>query len=192
MTLLTDPRTEKVTRAPLTVQAPPGLANKLARGVWGLVWLLLYRPSPRPLHSWRRLLLRIFGARVGAGAKPYPSARIWAPWNLTLGANSTLGDDVDCYSVAHIRLGEGAVVSQRAFLCTAQRDLDRLGSPLTVAPIVVSDWAWVAAEAYVGAGVTLGEGSVAAARAVVTRDIPPWQVVAGNPARLIRQRIRSV
>ncbi|MES2699607.1 MAG: putative colanic acid biosynthesis acetyltransferase [Pseudomonadota bacterium] len=192
MTLLADPRTEKVTRAPLTVQAPPGFANKLARGIWSLVWLLLYRPSPRPLHGWRRLLLRIFGARVGAGAKPYPSARIWAPWNLTLGANSTLGDDVDCYSVAHIHLGEGAVVSQRAFLCTAQRDVDRPGNPLMVAPIVLSDQAWVAAEAYVAAGVTLGEGAVAAARTVVTRDIQSWQVVAGNPARVIRQRKRPV
>lgn len=187
MTVLAD----HAKRAPLMVQRPPGFANKCARAVWGLAWLLLYRPTPRPLHAWRRLVLRMFGATVGAGAKPYPSARIWAPWNLVMGANSTLGDDVDCYCVALIRLGRDAVVSQRAFLCTAQRDTDQPGNPLTTAPIVVGDGAWVAAEAYVAAGVTLGEGAVAAARAVITRDVAPWQIVAGNPARTIRPRKRT-
>ena len=56
-----------------------GWRNQLGRALWGIAWLLLYRPSPRPLHGWRRLLLRCFGARVGRGAHPYPSARIWAP-----------------------------------------------------------------------------------------------------------------
>lgn len=182
---------ETASRAPLTLQPPPGRANKLARALWGLVWLLLYRPSPRPFHGWRRMLLRLFGASVGAGAMPYPSARIWAPWNLTLGAGSTLGDAVDCYNVAHIRLGEGAVVSQRAYLCSASRDIDDPAKPLLTAPIVLEAKAWVAAEAYIAPGVTVGEGGVAAARAVATRNIAPWTVVAGNPAGVIRQRKRA-
>ncbi|MXO71636.1 putative colanic acid biosynthesis acetyltransferase [Altererythrobacter buctensis] len=170
------------------MQDPPGLANKIARGLWGLVWLLLYRPSPRPLHAWRRLLLRLFGAKVGKGALAYPSAVIWAPWNLSLGPGSTLGDGVDCYNVAHVRLGAGAVASQRAYLCTASRNIDAPGKPLMTAPIVLADHSWVAAEAYLAPGVTVGEGAVAAARAVVTRSIAPWSVVAGNPARVIRRR----
>lgn len=175
-------------RTPLTMQPPPGLGNKLARGLWGLVWLLLYRPTPRPFHAWRRLLLRLFGAKVGKGALVYPSAVIWAPWNLTLGPGSTLGDGVDCYNVAHVKLGAGAVASQRAYLCTASRNIDAPGKPLMTAPIVLADNAWVAAEAYLAPGVALGEGAVAAARAVVTRSVAPWNVVAGNPARVIRQR----
>lgn len=178
-------------RTPLTMQPPPGWGNKLARGLWGIVWLLLYRPSPRPFHGWRRMVLRLFGAKVGKGALAYPSATIWAPWNLTLGAGATLGDGVDCYNVAHVRLGSGAVVSQRAYLCTAGRNIDVPGKPLMTAPIVLADGAWVAAEAYVAPGVTVGEGGVAAARAVVTRNVAPWDVVAGNPARVIRQRKRA-
>ena len=177
-------------RAPLTQQPPPGLASKLARGAWGVVWLLLFRPSPRPFHAWRRLLLRLFGAKVGKGALVYPSATIWAPWNLSLGAGSTLGDGVDCYSVAHVRLGEGAVVSQRAYLCSATRNIDLADKPLLTAPIVIEAQGWVAAEAEIAPGVTLGEGAVAAARAVVTRNVAPWTVVAGNPARAMRERRR--
>ncbi len=51
--------------------------NKLARALWNCVWLLLYRPSPVPLHGWRRWLLRLFGAKFGRGAHPYPSAKVW-------------------------------------------------------------------------------------------------------------------
>ncbi|MGB3167304.1 MAG: putative colanic acid biosynthesis acetyltransferase [Alteraurantiacibacter sp.] len=169
---------------------PTSLANRAARGIWGLVWLFLYRPSPRPFHAWRRMLLRMFGAKVEAGAKPYPSATIWAPWNLVMRHGSTLGDGVDCYSVAVIELSPGATVSQRAFLCSASRDYDDPAMPLATAPIRVGPKAWVAAECFVGPGVELGEGAVCAARAVVTRDVPEWTVVAGSPAKALRERKR--
>jgi putative colanic acid biosynthesis acetyltransferase WcaF len=64
---------------------PPRRSSLARRVAWNLVWVLLYRPSPTPLHGWRRMLLRLFGAEIGAGAHPYPSARIWAPWNLEMG-----------------------------------------------------------------------------------------------------------
>lgn len=165
-----------------------GLRSQLWRLVWNSVWLLAYRPSPRRLHGWRRLLLRCFGAKVGAGVHPYPSARIWAPWHLEMAEDSCLGDGVDCYNVASIRLGRGAIVSQRAFLCTATHDHNDPAFPLVAKQIVVADRSWVAAEAFVGPGVTVGEGAVVGARAVVTKDVEKWSIVAGNPARVIGVR----
>lgn len=170
---------------------PPSFRNKAARGVWGVVWLLLYRPSLRTMHGWRRFLLRAFGARIGRDAKPYPSARIWAPWNLEMGAESTLGDHVDCYSVARVVLGPKATVSQRAYLCTAQRDIDAIGMPLVTGDIVINELAWIAAEAFVAPGVEVGTGGVVAARAVATKRVPDWTVVGGNPAKPIRNRRRQ-
>ena len=96
--------------------------NKLARSVWQIVWLLLCRPTPRVLHCWRRLLLRLFGARIGIDAHPYPSARIWAPWNLDMGEHSCLSEFVDCYNVDRIWIGAHATVSRYSFLCTASHD----------------------------------------------------------------------
>ncbi|MBA4189044.1 MAG: putative colanic acid biosynthesis acetyltransferase [Planctomycetaceae bacterium] len=168
-----------------------GWRNKLARAAWGVVWVMLFRPSPRPLHGWRRFLLRRFGATVGRGAHPYPLAWVWAPWNLEMGDHSCLADGVDCYSVALIRLGRSALVSQRTFLCGATHDYNHPEFPLVAKPITIADGVWVAAEAFIGPGVTVGEGAVVGARACVTKDVEPWTVVAGNPAIMIKRRLRG-
>lgn len=166
-------------------------ARRLKRAFWGFVWLVLFRPSPRPFFAWRRALLRAFGARIAKGAHPYPSARIWAPWNLVMHEDSCLADEVDCYCVDTITVGRRAIVSQRAFLCSASHDFRDPAFPLVTGAILIGDEAWVAAEAYVGPGVRIGEGAVVAARATVTRDVAPWTIVGGMPARSIGTRPQS-
>ncbi len=158
------------------------LGNKALRGLWTFVWLFFYRPSPRPFHAWRRFLLRAFGARIAAGARPYPSAKIWAPWNLSMAEYSCLGDDVDCYCVAPISLGSHATVSQYSYLCSASRDYRDPALPLVIAPIVIEREAWVAADVFIGPGVKVHEGAIVGARSTVLSDVLAWTVVAGSPA----------
>src|SRR5262245_45444143 len=145
---------EAPTPAPVPIDlsraaSPFSWRQRFARALWGVVWAILFRPSPRVCHGWRRWLLRGFGARVGRSARIYPSARIWAPWQLELGDFSCLGPEVDCYCVAPIRLGAHAVVSQYSYLCAASHDITRPDLPLITAPIVVEEGAWVAADAFV-------------------------------------------
>lgn len=166
--------------------------NRARRVLWGIAWLFLYRPSPRPLHAWRRFLLRVFGATVGAGAHPYPRARIWAPWNLAMADHSCLANDVDCYSVAPVSLGAHATVSQYSYICAASHDYRDPAMPLVVAPITIGSDVWLAADVFVGPGVAIGEGAVVGARSTVLRDIAPWTVVAGSPARQLGTRARFV
>jgi putative colanic acid biosynthesis acetyltransferase WcaF len=106
-----------------------------------------------------------------------------------LGDHAWLGDGVDCYSVAAIQIGDHAVISQRAFLCTATHDYTDPKFPLVTAPITVGPGAWVAAEAFIGPGVNVGEGAVVGARAVAVKDVAPWTVVAGNPAKVLKKRV---
>jgi putative colanic acid biosynthesis acetyltransferase WcaF len=131
--------------------------------------------------------LRLFGASIGKGAHPYPSARIWAPWNLTMMEGSCLGDHVDCYSVDQVTLEPYATVSQYSFLCTASHDYTNPAMPLVTAPIRIGQRAWVAADVFIGPGVTIGEGAVVGARASVFRNVDPRTVVGGNPARIIKK-----
>lgn len=160
---------------------PPSTAHKLKRLVWLAVWLALYRPSPTPLHGWRRFLLRAFGAKIAGDAHPYPSAQIWAPWNLTMGKQSCLGPHSECYNACYVKLGKRAIVSQHAYLCTPSHEIDDAFT-LIGAPIVLEDFAWVAAKAMVGPGVTVGRGAVVGAGAVAMKDVAAGKVVIGNPA----------
>lgn len=152
----------------------------------GLV--IFFRPSPFPFHNWRRILLRLFGAKIGPGVHVYPSVIIWAPWNLTMGEGSSLGPWVDCYCVDKIEIGPWAVISQRSFLCSATHDIRSPKFELKTAPISIGEKAWVAAEAFVGPGIIVGEGAIVGARSCVVKNVKPWTVVAGNPTKLIGRR----
>jgi putative colanic acid biosynthesis acetyltransferase WcaF len=164
--------------------------NKLARVLWGAACLLLFRPSPRPMHAWRSFLLRCFGAKLGPSCHIYPGARIWAPWNLVCADGAAIADEAVIYNAAQVFLGSHAIVSQQAYVCTATHDFDDPGFPMLVAPIAIGGYAWVCARACVLPGVTLGDGAVLGLASVATKDLEPWQVYAGNPARRIKQRRR--
>jgi putative colanic acid biosynthesis acetyltransferase WcaF len=160
-----------------------------------VLWMLagpLFRFSPRPCFGWRRFLLRAFGASVGKRVNIYPSATIYYPWNLEIGDLSSVGEHALIYNLGPIRIGAQVTISQRAHLCAGTHDFEQPDFPLLKPPIEIGDQAWICADAFVGPGVKVGAGAVAGARAVVVKDVPPWTVVAGNPARRIRHReIRS-
>jgi len=166
------------------------LKSKILRVVWNIVWLLFFRTTPRGnlFRPWRILLLKAFGAKVKWSSNVLPSCRIWQPWNLEMGEYACLSEDVDCYTVDKISIGNQATVSQGARLCTAGHDISSKTMELTYKPIVIGANAWVAAWATILPGVTVGEGGVAAAGAVVTKDVEPWTVVGGNPAKFIKKR----
>ena len=172
----------------VTYRSELSFKNKLGRLIWGLVWCMLFRPSPRPLFAWRRFLLNVFGAKLASTAAVYPSAKVWAPWNLEMGERSVLGDYVDCYSVDQIVLADDVTVSQYAHICTAAHDIESSNRDLVHQPIRLERGSWVFAGAFVGMGVVVGEGAVVAARSVVVKSVDPFTVVGGNPAKYIKDR----
>lgn len=119
----------------------------------------------------------------------HASVRIWAPWNLEIGQRTAVGPGAVCYNPAKIVLGNKVTISQRAHLCTASHDYTDKAHPLITKPIVVNDFGWIAAEAFVAFGVTVGEGAIVGARAVVSKNVEPWSIVAGNPAQFIKRRV---
>lgn len=161
--------------------------NRLARAVWEMATFFLFKPSPRPLHKWRAFLLRCFGAKVGRGVHIYPNVEIWAPWNLELSDECGIANKAILYSQDKIFIGRRAVISQGAHLVTGTHDYTKPGFPLITFPIIIGDNSWIAAEAFIHPGITINEGCIIGARAVVTRDMPPWMICAGNPCKPIKK-----
>jgi putative colanic acid biosynthesis acetyltransferase WcaF len=164
-------------------------AGELFRRVCWSGGQVAFRYSPRPCFGWRRFVLRCFGARIGREVHVYPSARIYFPWNLTVGDWSAIGEDAFIYNLGLVTVGQQVTISQRAHVCAGSHDYTDPAMPLLKPPIEIADQAWICADAFVGPGVKVGQGAVVGARAVVTKDVEPWAIVAGNPAKFIKNRI---
>lgn len=161
--------------------------DQILRVIWAC-FSLVFRCSPRTFFGFRRTLLRLFGAKVGRQTNIYSSAVIYMPWNLTIGDQSSIGEWALVYNLGKITVGNRATISQRAHLCAGTHDFTDPSLPLLKPPIFISDQAWICADAFVGPGTTIGEGAIVGARAVVVKDVEPWSVVAGNPAKFIKKR----
>jgi putative colanic acid biosynthesis acetyltransferase WcaF len=138
--------------------------------------------------EWRARLLRMWGAKIGQNTNIAPSVKILQPWRLEVGDWTSLAEGVEVYNFDWIRLGDQTVVSQRVFLCTGSHDYEDPTMPLTFKPIHIGHECWVAAEAFVGPGVDIGDRTVVGARAVVVKDLPPNMVCAGHPCRPLKPR----
>jgi len=161
--------------------------EQMLRVLWAMV-MPLFRFSPRICFGWRKILLRLFGAKIGRDTHIYNSAIIYMPWNLTIGDKSSIGEWALIYNLGPITIGSQTTISQRVHLCAGTHDYADPALPLLKPPIVIADQVWVCADAFVSPGVTVGEGAIVGARAVVTRDVEPWAIVAENPARFIKRR----
>ena len=178
-------------RSPLRGGPTFPLSQRIQRGAWLVVWNTFGYWTPSFMCRWRILLLRCFGAKVDWTAKVYPKVSIWWARNLRMGPYACLGPGVHCYCMDIIELEAFALVSQRATLCAGGHDIDSGEFDLVTAPIRLEQGCWVAAEAFVGPGVTIGERAVLGARGVTFRDVPPNAVLVGNPARFLRSRTGS-
>lgn len=166
--------------------SPWSLRKRIMVGLWQLVWMLLFRPSPKHLYKWRGFLLRLFGAEVARTAFVAQSARIKMPWNLVLGERACIGDAVVVYNLDVFTMEPLSVVAQECYVCGGTHDFSSETRPLVVAPILIGRNAFVGVRALLLPGVTVGPDSIVGAGAVVTRDVEGGVVVAGNPARPIR------
>lgn len=185
------PNTESSAQPDPTLRPAFSAKNRIARLVWSIVYALLYRPTPRPMHAWRAMLLRIFGAKLGADCHFYAKGRVWAPWNLVCEDRVSLADDAELYNPSPFYFGSHAIVSQGAYVCGATHLYNDPDFPLVSAPMRFGAYSWVCAKAIVSPGVNLGDGAILGLGSIATRDLEPFGVYAGVPARKVKQRERS-
>lgn len=163
---------------------------KCRRLWWMIVWSTFAAWMPYFVaRRWRVFLLSLFGMKHKGHIGVYPSCKVWAPWNIEMGSWVAIDDRVSLYSPDKITIGTKVAISREAFICTASHDITKPNRPLITAPITICDGVWIGARAIILPGVTIGEGAIVAAGAVVTKDVEPWTVVAGNPAKVVKLRV---
>lgn len=165
------------------------LRNKMGRLLWTIVYHILFRPfGTRLFRSYRNMILRAFGANLHKSANVHSSVKIWAPWFLTMKEGATIDDNVHLHNVNMVTLEEYSAISQEAFICPGTHDVTSKKHEMISWPIVIGPHAWVAVRAFIGPGVKVGEGAVVGACAAVFKDVEPWIIVGGNPAKPINKR----
>ena len=165
---------------------PHRVKRLLWLGVNSTIFKLLIGP---PLRHVRTFLLRLFCANIPYSSSVYQSCKVYAPWNLSMGKYTCIGPNTEIYNKGKVTIGNNCVISQGAFICTAGHDITDRKNSLITGSIIIEDDAWIAADAFVGMGVTIKEGAVVGARAAVFKDVDSWTVVGGNPAKFIKKRI---
>lgn len=155
-----------------------------------LLWLFInsccFYFVPMSVRKW---LMRIFGVKGRFACHLYPSVKVYAPWNLEVGSWVCFGPHIELYNKADIKIGNNVTISQGAYLCTASHDITSPTMDLICKPISIGNNVWIAAKATILPGVTIGDGAVVGACSVVAKDVEPWTVVVGNPAKAIKKRI---
>jgi putative colanic acid biosynthesis acetyltransferase WcaF len=170
-------------------RAPYPLWTYPARAVWLLVHATLWRIAWSKATFLRPAILRVFGATVPFRCLIRGSVRVYFPWLIAIGKDVAISQGVVFYNLGGVKVGNRTVISQDVYLCGGTHDYTRRKYPLICKPIVVEDDVWIGAGAFIGPGVRIGRGAVVGARAVVFKDIAPWKVAVGNPARVIKDRV---
>ena len=135
--------------------------------------------------------MKLFGADIGKQSFIYPTCKIWAPWLLVTENVVTIGPGVEIYNPGRLYIGHHAVLSQGAYICGATHDYNEFAFTYIKKEIIIDPYVWICARAIVLPGVNCKEGSVLGAGAVTSKNMEPWTVYAGNPAKAIKQRINS-
>jgi len=162
--------------------------NAIIVQIWWLVQATLFRLSPQFSYSWRRFLLRLFGAKIGKGVIIRPTVKITYPWKVKIGNFSWIGDDVTLYSLGDIEIGMNTVISQKSYLCTGSHDYSKKNFPIFSNKISIKDGCWLATDVYIAPGVTIGNGAVIGARSSVFNNLEGNKVYVGSPAKYIKNR----
>lgn len=173
-----------------TFRLPPGFRGRSAFWVqlWWIAQSLLVRTTPQVMYAWRRWVIRLFGANIGRNVLIRSSVNITYPWKVEIGDRAWIGDDVELYSLGEIVIGHDSVISQGSYLCTGSHDFRDPSFPIFAERIVVEPEVWVAAQCFVGPGVTIGRGAVIGARSLVLADVPANAVAGGHPAKIVGDR----
>lgn len=171
------------------VQTTPfGIKEKILSRLWRAVWILFYRPTPWFMYKFRVFLLNLFGADVHSTAHPENSAFVEFPWNLKMGAQSSVGERSWIYCLDKILIDEKSCIGQDCKLITGSHNYKSKNFEMETKPIVIGKGCWLTSSVTVVMGVSIGDYSVIGINSLVTKSISKNKVAFGSPAKEMSNR----
>lgn len=164
-------------------------AGKIKIAIWYFVNALFVRASWNPFMKPKIWLLRLFGAKIGKGLCLKNNVTIKSPWNLTVGDDCWIGENVWIDNLDKVFIGSNVCISQGALLLTGNHDYKKSSMPYRNALITIEDGAWIGANTTVCAGVTVQENAILTVGSMTSKDLDANGIYQGVPAVKIRERV---
>lgn len=166
--------------------------QKIFKRLWNVVLdtevALLHWAGHVPLHWKRRLAYRMGGMKIGRGSTIHMGARFYDPRNITIGEDTIIGEFTVLDGRAELNIGNHVDIASEVMIYNSEHDVHDPGFRAKSAPVHIDDYAFIGPRVIILPGVRIGRGAVVAAAAVVTKDVPPFAIVAGVPAKTIGER----
>jgi maltose O-acetyltransferase len=141
-----------------------------------------------PSHSFRRFFYRLAGVKIGRGSTIHTGARFYDPKNIVIGGDTIVGEKTVLDGRAAITIGNHVDIASEVMVYNSEHDINDENFAATDQPVVIKDYVFIGPRAIILPGVTIGEGAIVAAGCVVTKEVPPYAVVGGVPAKVIGER----
>jgi len=138
--------------------------------------------------SVKRLVLELFGAKIGRNVVIKPKVNIKYPWFLTVENDTWIGEKVWIDNLTMVNIGANVCLSQGCLLLTGNHNFTKSTFDLIVKPINIENGAWIGAQSTVCPGITVRSHAVLAVNSVATRELEPYSIYQGNPAVFVKRR----
>ncbi len=166
-------------------------ANVFKRTLWYFINIVFFINPLNPFSFTKSLLLRVFGAKVGKGVVIKPSVNIKYPWKLSIGNFVWIGENVWIDNLAQVSIEDHVCISQGAMLLTGNHNYKSASFDLMVGEITLKRGSWIGAQSVVCPGISCGSHAILSVGSVATKDLDPYSIYQGNPAKEIRKRVIS-
>lgn len=144
-----------------------------------------------PLHNVRLFVYKLAGVKIGKNSKIHMWCNFFQPNGIEIGEDTIIGDHVFLDGRAPLKIGSHVDIASQVLIYNSEHDVESEDFRAIEKPVTIEDYVFIGPRAIILPGATVGKGAVIGAGAVVTRNVSPFKIVGGVPAKEIGERKRK-
>jgi acetyltransferase-like isoleucine patch superfamily enzyme len=169
-------------------EAAKKILNRLSNYWLDFKLMLLRWIGYVPSHTIRNLKYKFFGMKIGKGSTLHMWANFFDPKNIEIGEDTIIGDHAFLDGRDKLKIGSHVDIASQVMIYNSEHDLESESFSAIVAPVEIGDYVFIGPRVIIMPNVKIGKGAVVAGGAVVTKDVEPFTIVGGVPAKVIGER----